>query len=141
MRRRRRVLSSVSRSDSNFTTLLDGMEDDLSVGATVPSEAMGGTIRDSPQYDLVQINSTQRDSVQLLGATPAGVARSVRDSESDTDSSRHRPEDTQKVVFGVEITHRRSDSKCTRFECVSCAKGNAGASEGPKDPDWPRKQH
>ena len=30
------MLSSVSRSaDSNFSTLLDGMEEDLSVGATV----------------------------------------------------------------------------------------------------------
>ena len=93
VRRRRRVLSSVSRSDSNFTTLLDGMEDDLSVGATVPvsSEAIlevqqGGTIRASPQHELVQIDPTQRDSVQFSGAIPAAVARFVRDSESDTDS-------------------------------------------------------
>ena len=89
VRRRRRVLSSVSHSDSNFTTLLD----DLSMGAAVPvsSEAIlevqqGGTIRDSTQRELVQIDPTQRGSVQLLGATPAAVARSVRDSESDTDS-------------------------------------------------------
>ena len=93
VRRRRRVLSSVSRSDSNFSTLLDGMEEDLSVGAAVPvsSEAIlevqrSGTIRDSPEHELVQIDPTQRDSVQLLGATPVAVPRSVRDSKSDTDS-------------------------------------------------------
>ena len=58
------------------------------MGATVSasSEAIlevqqGGTIRASPQHELVQ-----RDSVQFSGATPAAVARSVRDSESDTDS-------------------------------------------------------
>ena len=102
VRRRRRVLSNVSRSDSNFYTLLDGMEEDLSVGVTVPvsSEAIlevqqGGIMRDSPEHELVQIHPIQRDSVQFSGATPVAVPRSVRDSESDTGQcSRHRPEDT-----------------------------------------------
>ena len=90
VRRRRRVLSSVSRSDSNFYTLL---EEDLSVGVTVQvsSEAIlevqrGGIMRDSPEHELVQIHPIQRDSVQFSGATPVAVPRSVRDSESDNDS-------------------------------------------------------
>ena len=46
----------------------------------------GGTIRDSSEHEFVQIDPTQRDSVQFSGAAPVAVPRSVRDSESDTDS-------------------------------------------------------
>ena len=79
VRRRRRVLSSVSRSDSNFTILLDGIEDNLSVGATVDLLkpffrcSRVGPSKLRPQHELV------RDNV-LLGCSSTS---SSRDSDSD----------------------------------------------------------
>ena len=83
------VLSCVSRSDSNFSTLLNRMEEDLNVGAipAILEVQRSGTIRDSPMHELVQINPSQRDSVQLSGATPVALPRFVRDSESDRSHS------------------------------------------------------
>ena len=104
--RRRR---SVSRSDSNFSNLLDRMEEECGSDSEAILEVQrGGTIRDSPEHELVQINPTQRDSVQLSGATPVAVPRSVRDSESDTDSVPGIDRRTRRRLIGVEITFRHT---------------------------------
>ena len=101
------------------------------MGATVPvsSEAtlevqQGGTIRDSPQHELVQIDPTQRDSVQLSGA----VARSVRESESDTDSVAGIDRRTRRRLSLVWRSHTTDPIREMHQTGVS---NTVGASEGP----------